>query len=54
MDIDHDVHEDLKKLKADHDLKTTSDVVRMLLDHYNGRGDAPESKENEVKTMASR
>jgi hypothetical protein len=47
MDVERDALEDLKKLKADHDLKTTSDVVRMLLDHYHGRGDAPESEENE-------
>lgn len=47
MDVERDALGDLKKLKADHDLKTTSDVVRMLLDHYHGRGDAPESEENE-------
>ncbi len=47
MDVERDALGELKKLKADLELKTTSDVVRMLLDHYHGRGDAPESDENE-------
>ena len=49
MDVERDALGELKKLKADHDLKTTSDVVRMLLDHYHGRGDAPESEADEVE-----
>lgn len=47
MDVEREALDDLKKLKADHELKTTSDVVKMLLDYYHGRGDAPESEENE-------
>jgi hypothetical protein len=47
MDVERVSLGELKKLKADLELKTTSDVVRMLLDHYHGRGDAPESEENE-------
>jgi hypothetical protein len=47
MDVERDSLGELKKLKADLELKTTSDVVRMLLDHYHGRVDAPESEENE-------
>ena len=47
MDVEREALDDLKKLKADHELKTTSDVVKMLLDHYHGQGDAPESEENE-------
>ncbi len=38
VDVENDVHEDLKKLKADHSLKRLGDVVRMLLDEHLGRG----------------
>jgi hypothetical protein len=54
MDVEREALDDLKKLKADHELKTTSDVVKMLLDYYHGRGDAPESRRTRVKTLASR
>ena len=47
MDIDHDVHEDLKKVKTDNGLKKMGDAVRMLADHYFDRDDVPESEENE-------
>ena len=47
MDIDHDVHEDLKKVKTDNGLKKMGDAVRMLADNYFDRGDVPESEENE-------
>jgi hypothetical protein len=47
VDIDHDVHEDLKKVKTDNGLKKIGDAVRVLADHYFDRVDAPESEENE-------
>jgi hypothetical protein len=47
VDIDHDVHEDLKKVKTDNGLKKMGDAVRVLADHYFGRVDTPESEENE-------
>jgi hypothetical protein len=47
MDVEHEALGELKKLKADHGLKTTSDAVRMLLDHYHGRGEEPESEGDE-------
>ena len=47
MDIDYDVHEDLKKVKTDNGLKKMGDAVRMLADRYFDRDDVPESEENE-------
>jgi hypothetical protein len=47
VDIDHDVHEDLKKVKTDNGLKKMGDAVRMLADHYFDRAEVPESEENE-------
>ncbi len=40
VDLDHDVHKSMKSLKDKLGLKTMSDVVRLLLDHYQGRGQA--------------
>jgi len=47
VDIDHDVHEDLKKVKTDNGLKKIGDAVRVLADHYFDRVDVPESEEND-------
>jgi hypothetical protein len=49
IDVDHDVHGELKKLKVEHDLKKMGDVVRMLVDHYQGPGLAVGSDEDEVE-----
>jgi hypothetical protein len=43
------VHGELKKLKVEHDLKKMGDVVRMLVDHYQGPGLAVGSDEDEVE-----
>ncbi len=37
MDVERDVLLELKELNDELGLKTTSDVVSMLLDHYKGR-----------------
>jgi hypothetical protein len=54
MDVERDSLGELKKLKADLELKTTSDVVRMLLNHYHGRVDAPESEDEDSGEPAKR
>ena len=51
MDVEHDAHGELKKLQADLQLKTTSDVVRMLLDHYHGRGQVVASDADEGENV---
>jgi hypothetical protein len=47
IDVDEDVHGELKKLKGDLRLRTHGDVVRMLLDHYHGRGPAAGSDDDD-------
>jgi hypothetical protein len=47
IDVDEDVHGELKKLKGDLRLRTHGDVVRMLLDHYRGRGPAAGSDDDD-------
>jgi hypothetical protein len=54
IDVDHDVHGELKKLKVEHDLKKMGDVVRMLVDHYQGPGLAVGATRTKLKTPASR
>ncbi len=49
MDIEQATHEDLKKVKEKLGLKKMGDVVRMLVDHYQGPGLAVGSDEDEVK-----
>lgn len=40
IDVDDVVHGELKKLKADQGLRKVGDVVKMLVDHYQGEGEA--------------
>ena len=40
VDLDHDVHKSMKSLKDKLGLKTMSDVAGLLLDHYQGQGQA--------------
>ena len=47
IDVDDDVHGELKKLKDEHGLKKMGDVVRMLVGHYQGPGLAVGSDEDE-------
>ena len=47
IDVERTLLEKLKKLKADNGLKTTSDAVKLLLDHYSGRGQVVASDDDE-------
>ncbi len=49
MDIEQATHEDLKKVKEKLGLEKMGDVVRMLVDHYQGQGLAVGSDEDEGK-----
>lgn len=46
VDVEDEVHEELKELKTSLGLKTLGDVVRTLADRYHGRGPAVESDED--------
>ncbi len=47
IDVDDDVHGELKKLKVEHGLKKVGDAVKMLVDHYQGPRLAAGSDEDE-------
>ncbi len=52
IDIEDDVHGDLKKLKADLGLKTLGDVVRVLLDNHLRRVPAARSDDDDGDVRA--
>ncbi len=47
MDVDPDVLDRMKKIKAEHGFKTTSEAARFVLDHYDKRGQRAGSDEDE-------